>query len=85
MAQYIGYLNGARGQSSLLGTKSSGMDAQAQGWDVGASVTMRHNEKMDRDEVTIEVTRGSKSGAGHAVPLGTFAIVDGQITKILTP
>ena len=84
MAQYIGYLNGARGQASRLGTKSSGMDAQAQGWDVGASVTMRHNEKMDRDEVTIEVTRGS-NGTDHPVSLGTFAIVDGQITKISTP
>lgn len=62
MAHFIGYLQGNRGQASRLGSKKSGISAQAQGWNIGAKIELKYNPEKDRDEVFIYQTGGSNSG-----------------------
>lgn len=38
MAEFIGYLEGSRGEASRLGSSSSGIRAQAQTWNEGVTV-----------------------------------------------
>ena len=59
MAQFIGYLQGQRGQASRLGSKKSGLTAQARGWNIGAKIICRYNEESKKDEVLIYKTGGS--------------------------
>lgn len=66
MAHFIGYVQGARGEASRLGSKSSGIDATGRGWNIGGSVMLRSNEskdeegkKIERDSVTLSVDSGS--------------------------
>lgn len=81
MAHFIGFINGSRGEASRLGTKNSGIEARAQGWNIGGRVAVRHNATTGKDEVTLEVTTGS-NGSGHSLCLGTFIInANGEITK----
>lgn len=62
MAHFIGYLKGNRGEASRLGTKKSGISAQAQGWNIGAKIWITYNEETGKDEVTIYKTSGSNGG-----------------------
>lgn len=73
MAQYIGYVQGNRGQVSRTGSKNSGVKASAQGWDIGARVVVFWNEEKECDEVTVLLTCGS-SFSGDTRDLGTFKI-----------
>lgn len=45
MAQYRGTIQGSRGEASRLGHKSSGLILHANGWDIGAEVSLRWNEQ----------------------------------------
>lgn len=63
MAQYIGVVQGARGEASRLGTKASGMTATVNGWNVGARVIIQHED--GRDVLYIYQTGGS-NGAPHS-------------------
>jgi hypothetical protein len=65
VAQFIGYLKGARGPTSRLGHKNTGLLAEASGWHLGARVRMYHSD--DGDKVRIFLTRGS--GGGDIVTL----------------
>lgn len=47
MAHYRGVLQGSRGSTSRLGTKSSGLYAVLSGWDVGVQVTIQHEDGKD--------------------------------------
>lgn len=80
MARFIAYVKGQRGEASRLGTKSSGIRTQAQGWDIGGFVTVRSNGS-DEDVVCVTITRGS-NGYGHDLCLGCFKIKDGEIIKL---
>lgn len=77
MAQYMGTVQGNRGGASRLGSKNSGMDATARGWNIGGSVWVSYNEKEDRDEVTITLDGGSNGGMFKEI-LGTF-YKDGEV------
>jgi hypothetical protein len=55
MAEYIGYLRGNRGQVSRLGSKNSGMVAEARGWDRGGNVSL-----VD-DDIILSINGGSHS------------------------
>lgn len=60
MAHFIGYLNGARGEASRLGTKASGVTARARGWDIGGAAQVEHVN--GDDIVRLYVDGGSNSG-----------------------
>lgn len=56
-----------------------GMRSSTDGWDIGASVQLYHDGK--KDIVTVIVGGGS-NGDGGSILLGSYAKVDGVITKI---
>lgn len=54
MAHFIGYLQGNRGAASRLGTKNSGVDVTARGWNIGGSVRVYHAEGKDYVVFTLD-------------------------------
>ncbi|AYB70601.1 hypothetical protein SEA_SERENDIPITOUS_60 [Mycobacterium phage Serendipitous] len=66
MAQFRGTVQGNRGEASRLGSKNSGLDVSASGWNVGCKVTVRHED--GRDVVRVWRTTGS-NGYGHSTKL----------------
>lgn len=58
MARFIGYLKGNRGQASRLGTKNSGIEARAQGWNIGARIVLKV-DSQGRDVLKVYVNGGS--------------------------
>jgi len=81
MAHFIGYLQGNRDGASRLGSKNSGIQAQAQGWYLGASIEVYYDEKAKEDRVRISLTRGSGI-SGQNRFLGTFRRKGNQIVKV---
>ena len=80
MAHFIGKLQGARGTASRLGTKSSGISAAAQGWDIGGRIECNHMDGTDY--VTLFLTHGSNN-PGNAQCLGMFRIAaDGTFEQL---
>lgn len=79
MAQFLGSVKGSRGEATRLGTKNSGMKVYANGWDLGAYVSIVHIN--GEDIVSVSITKGS-NGAGNDLRLGSFKIVDSEIVKI---
>lgn len=71
MAHFFGKLIGGRGETTRLGTKASGLQATAQGWDIGARVEVNHVDGTD--VVTIHLTHGSNDATAHKT-LGSFKI-----------
>jgi hypothetical protein len=71
VAHFFGTLVGCRGQASRLGSKDSGIDVTARGWNIGGSASVRYNSAKDRDEVDVYVDHGS-NGHGLRVFLGTW-------------
>ena len=59
MAQYRAIIKGNRGEASRLGSKSSGLEAWVNGWNLGVSVEIRHIEGKDR--IFIYSTGGSNA------------------------
>jgi hypothetical protein len=64
MAQFIGIVQGNRGETSRLGSKKSGMFAEARGWGLGGEVQMRYNKEKDQDEVVFSINGGSNHERG---------------------
>ena len=81
MAQYRGMVKGGRGEASRLGHKSSGLQINANGWNLGAEVRLHWNEEKQRDELYITVNHGS-TGNGIKLPLGTFVLEEGRIKSV---
>jgi hypothetical protein len=69
VAHFIGYVQGSRSVASRLGTKSTGITAKAQGWDIGARVTVNHVDGRDIVEV---VLTGGSNGAARESYIGSF-------------
>ncbi len=59
MAQYRAIIKGNRGEASRLGSKSSGLEARVNGWNVGVYVDIQHIEGKDR--VFVYSTGGSNT------------------------
>ena len=86
MAHFRGTLEGSRGQVSRLGTKNSGVQVTADGWDVGAGVDVGHRQDPSTglslgDRVLVCLTGGSNQTG----PRGAIAHIerrksDGQVT-----
>lgn len=58
MARFFGSVQGARGEVTRLGHKSSGMAASVNGWGIGMRASARAIDD-DRDGVVAFVTKGS--------------------------
>jgi hypothetical protein len=61
MAQFRGTVDGNRGGASRLGTKASGLDTTANGWNTGARVVLTHNDETGKDVVRVYRTYGSNA------------------------
>jgi hypothetical protein len=59
MAQFYARIEGNRGPATRLGSKSSGMTARINGWNVGVLVLMDHQD--GHDVVTVYRTGGSNA------------------------
>ena len=77
MAHFYTTAQGNRGEVSRCGSKASGAEAAAQGWNIGGRVIMKYDPKYDTDIVYFYRTRGSnRYGAGTLV--AAFAIIDNE-------
>lgn len=61
MAHFIGFVQGNRGEASRLGSKDSGIEATARGWDIGGGIKIFHNKETGKDELRIYVDKGSNN------------------------
>lgn len=66
MAHFIGGVRGSRGTVTRLGTKNSGMEAWARGWNVGAAVFIYARPETGDDIVRVTIDNGSNGGNGLA-------------------
>jgi hypothetical protein len=57
MAQFYGGVHGQAGEATRLGSKRSGLNVFANGWNVGAKVSIEHED--GRDVVRVYRTKGS--------------------------
>jgi len=74
MSHFYGNMQGARGETTRCGTKTSGMWAHIRGWDVGCSVQLVHEN--GKDIVHVYKTGGSN----YPTPMLLMAFTkDGQI------
>jgi hypothetical protein len=69
MAQFRGTIQGFRGPASRLGSKDSGLQVTANGWNVGVSLDAMHVD--GHDEIRVYLTGGS-NGHGSSKLLGTW-------------
>jgi len=82
MAQYIGFLQGGKGEASRLGHKTSGLTATVNGWNSGVKVYAFYCDERKRDVIRVEATTGSKQ-TGRKVIIGEVMEQDGQVIFIL--
>ncbi len=68
MAHFYGDLQGSRGEATRCGTKQSGITGHVRGWNIGARVSVHHEDGIDY--VTVYRTGGSNAFA-HKV-IATF-------------
>jgi hypothetical protein len=59
MAQFYGTLQGSRGEASLLGTKFSGLETVAAGWNGAIKTEVFHRDGRDMYRVTLMPWQGS--------------------------
>jgi hypothetical protein len=71
MAHFYGGVSGkARTTATRLGSKKSGLEVFANGWDSGVDVIARYDGEAGVDEFAIFMTAGS-NGSSSRVHLGT--------------
>ena len=71
MAQYIGYVQGARNEVHRLGNKVSGLTATAHGWTAGASVRMWYDRDANEDRIEVRLDHGSDGTESRILWSGT--------------
>ncbi len=78
MAHFRATIQGMRGEASRLGTKSSGMYACIDGWDIGIDVSIGHIDGYD--VVCMSLTGGSND---HTVyDSHSYKLINGKPNKI---
>jgi hypothetical protein len=78
MSQFYASIQGARGEATRTGGKSSGITGHVRGWDVG--VLVRGRDDDGRDVFDVYATTGS-SGAHLSKLLGSVSLSeDGRLT-----
>lgn len=65
MAQFYASIQGARGEATRLGHKTSGITGHIRGWNLGGRVNMEYDERAKIDVCEIEVTSGSGGGTNN--------------------
>lgn len=70
MAHFRGTLQGSRGQASRLGSKQSGITTDAQSWEGAVSVTLTHDERLDKDVALVEQHRHHGAGISRTLYRG---------------
>jgi hypothetical protein len=63
MSHFYSRIQGHKGQVTRCGTKTSGIRAEATGWDIGTISTIRYDPTIDTDVVSIYITGGSNNNA----------------------
>lgn len=76
MAHFRGVLQGNRGEASRLGTKSSSLNAEVNGWNLGCRVLIEH--KNGEDVLHISITKGSNNPSGYK----NFSFKESEIQKL---
>jgi hypothetical protein len=74
MAHFIGYVQGAKGQASRLGTRSSGMSVTAASWEGSVHVTIE--ARTDGDYAVVELRPWQGQGTSRVLYNGP---VSGQV------
>ena len=82
MSHYYSSIQGHRGEATRCGTRSSGITANATGWDIGGTVSMRYDPLLSTDVVTFTLTGGSNGRTTRKV--ASFAIVNGSLQLVST-
>jgi len=77
MAHFIGNLQGNRGKTSRLGSKESGMDATARGWNIGGLISVFYNEDKKIDVIRFILDGGSNGGQSSKV-IGEYELREGK-------
>ena len=67
MAHFRATAIGQRGEASRLGSKSSGMIVNVNGWNVGIRVHAIHNKETGKDELCVWKTGGSNEISGSTL------------------
>ena len=81
MSHFYSTVHSRNSCHTKCGDKKSGMISTTNGWDIGAMVTLYHDEDNGGDHVVVEINGGSNDVA-ESICLGTFAKIDGKIVKI---
>lgn len=82
MSYFYSRIQGHRGEATRCGTQSSGILAEATGWDIGGKVTCKYNSTLGTDVVSFYRTTGSN---GHSSSLvASFAYIEGKLTIVNT-
>ena len=63
MAHFRGIIEGNRGETSRLGTKTSGFYARIDGWNKGITVRAWYDEATDEDVFEVHRSGGSNNPA----------------------
>jgi hypothetical protein len=80
MARFLASVQGNRGDASRLGTPSSGIRAQAQGWNVGVKVYGR--AEGERDVFNVYATSGSNGASGDRLIATVSRDASGSIVVV---
>lgn len=77
MAQFIGTISGTRGKVSRMGSKTSGLKVECNGWEDGVAVYASHNDH-GQDVFEVWSTGGSNGGIP---PVLLVTIFDGEAVR----
>ena len=80
MAHFYGKLQGNKGETTRLGSKSSGIIAIINGWDIGVTTKIEFSELLNTDIVYVYDTKGSNGGK-HSLII-SYAYIDGKFTIV---
>ena len=80
MAHFYGKLQGNKGETTRLGSKSSGITATINSWDVGVTTQIEFSKSLNTDVVYVYDTKGS-NGIRHNLII-SYAYIDDKFTII---
>jgi hypothetical protein len=81
MAQFYGDMTGARGTTTRIGSKASGIVAHVRGWNVGVRVRVQVDERTGRDIVCVTRTGGSHAPGDREI-IAEFYADDPSIKRV---
>ena len=88
MAHFRATIQGNRGEASRLGSKSFGIKATVNGWDIGTSIYAEYSDILQSDIIKVNFTGGSNSRTSYGsitviLKDGKFAVVDTSFPEVL--